>query len=260
MRTLIITPFIALSCASCGDNGAVVVPAESIANTASEQAPESAGTTSMADEESARPLPELQDRSETDSGLIECASITGTTERLGCYDELAIVRGYRPPLTSHRGTGKWHIEETSNPMDDTRRVTLILTAEPNSSRSRMRQLPVLVARCQSDTTELYINWDQYVGDDSSSVYDEWKYVTIRIGGGEANRQRWSVSTNRQSTFAPGWAGNLLRQMATENSLVVRITPYGENPMTAIFDTTGLEEALVPLMDACGWSLANGGDE
>ena len=197
--------------------------------------------------ETTSPMPE-------DVDLIRCAQIDTPTERIGCYDELAIVRGYQPPQRTTRSTGKWLVEETSNPIDDTRTVMLLLTAEPNSSSTRMGERPILVARCRSNTTELYINWGQYVGDDSSNVYDEWKYVTIRVGSNEAQRQRWGVSTSRDATFAPNWAGSLLREMTTDTTFVARTTPYGENPMTAIFDTTGLSEALLPLMDTCGWSL------
>lgn len=189
-----------------------------------------------------------------DPEIIACARIQPSAERLGCYDELAVARGYEPPQDVVQSTGKWLVNETTNPIDDTRTVTLILTAEPGSSSTRMGELPVLVARCQSNTTELYINWGQYIGDDSSSVYDEWKYVTVRVGSDDAQQQRWGVSTSRESTFAPNWAGSLLQRMATNNTFVARTTPYGENPMTAIFDTSGLSDALVPLMDECGWSL------
>jgi len=194
-----------------------------------------------------------------DASLNDCAAMPGATARLGCYDELAIERGYRPPQTAVGQSGKWVVSETTNPMDDTRQVTLILPAELTSTVSRMGDRPIFVARCMSNTTEAYINWNDYLGDDSSSVYSDWKNVTIRIGDEAAIQQRWGVSTDSRATFAPGWAGSLLRQMAGANTLVARTTPYNASPVTAIFDTTGMAEALVPLMETCGWTLNGVGE-
>lgn len=189
-----------------------------------------------------------------DQSLNECARIRRDVERLVCFDALAVSRGYQPTGTRSTQTGKWTINETVNPIDDTRQVTLSLTAEPASSTSRFGGRPNFIARCRSNETEAYILWHTYVGDDSSSPYSEWKHVTVRVGSAQAERQRWTVSTDRRATFAPSWAGNLLRRMAESNSLIAQMTPYGENPMTAIFDTTGMADALAPLMEVCDWNL------
>jgi type VI secretion system protein VasI len=70
-------------------------------------------------------------------------------------------------------------------------------------------------------------------------------------------QRWDLSTDSKATFAPAWAGDLLKEMAGSNSFIAQTTPYGESPVTAIFDTSGLREALKPLMEVCGWSMDGG---
>ncbi len=95
---------------------------------------------------------------------------------------------------------------------------------------------------------------EYLGDDSDSVYGNWKYVTVRIGSQKAVKQRWGVSTDSKATFAPNWAGSLLKSMAKADTFLIQTTPYGESPVTAIFHTAGLQNALVPLAKACGWSL------
>jgi type VI secretion system protein VasI len=37
-----------------------------------------------------------------------------------------------------------------------------------------------------------------------------------------------------------------------DNLVAQITPYNESPVTAIFDTSGLENAIKPLRETCNW--------
>lgn len=148
--------------------------------------------------------------------------------------------------------GKWQKSIRTNPMDDSKTVLLALKAD--QGQSRMGKPVTLFARCQSNTTEVYINWNDYLGDDSRDVYEEWKNVQVRIGSKPAQNQRWGISTDNTATFAPGWAGSLLQQMVGEERMVVSTIPYNENPITAIFDISGLEFPLRELADTCGWSF------
>lgn len=199
-----------------------------------------------------------------------CAGAPVETIRLECYDNLASVLEIMDsdlpsdapteplarvpePSPTEQDTGKWRVSTSVNPMDDTTRVTAILTAD--SGRSRYGDPVQFVARCQSNTTEAYVIWHDYVGDDSRDVYSDWKYVTVRIGDAEAQRQRWNISTDKKATFAPDWAGALLKKLATEDKLALRMTPYGENPITALFDLRGTRAALAPLAETCNWEFA-----
>lgn len=42
-------------------------------------------------------------------------------------------------------------------------------------------------------------------------------------------------------------------MFGEEVYVAQITPYNSSPTTAIFNISGIENALEPLMNTCGWS-------
>ena len=148
--------------------------------------------------------------------------------------------------------GAWQKGVAVNPLDDTRTVTLYLPAEFGTSRTGD---PVaLVARCMSDKTEAYVIWGDYLGDDSSSVYSDWKHVTVRVGNGTARQERWGVSTNRESTFAPDWAGSFLKELLDEERLVLQTIPYGQSPVTAIFDVSGLRSVLGYLAETCDWTF------
>jgi Type VI secretion system VasI, EvfG, VC_A0118 len=193
--------------------------------------------------------------SEIEKEVARCAVIQGQLERLECYDDLAATFNLdRPQIgpIAVADTGKWNVRVDSNPIDDSKRVVISLIADQGLSRNH--ESITFIARCQSNETEAYIVWNDYLGDDSSSVYQDWKYVTVRIGDAPAERQQWAVSTDSKATFAPDWAGNLLRKMAHATSFLAQVTPYSESPVTAIFDTRGMIAALRPLAETCGWSL------
>jgi type VI secretion system protein VasI len=189
-----------------------------------------------------------------DKSIAKCAVLSGDLDRLQCFDEVAESFGLSGPqqvTTSGGRSGSWQIQHDINPVDDSERVTMVL--EANSGTSQWGNPVVFVARCQSNKTEAYIDWGEYLGDDSYDVYEDWKYVTIRIGEQKATKQQWGVSTDGEATFAPDWAGDLLKEMATANTFLAQTTPHSESPVTAIFDTGAMAAGLQLLAKTCNWS-------
>jgi hypothetical protein len=183
--------------------------------------------------------------------------------RLICYDKAAEQLPNETKLSNSEpevatadaepeDTGAWRVSRSTNPIDDTPSVTLFL--EASSGKSKWDDKVMLIARCRSNETDVYINWHDYLGDDSRSVYEEWKRVTVRIGSDKAEEQRWSISTDNEATFAPSWSGDLLKKMINEDQAIFSVTPYGESPVIAIFDTHGLRDALKPLAETCNWTF------
>lgn len=140
--------------------------------------------------------------------------------------------------------GNWEVDVAPNPLDDTKQVSVALEAE--SGANQYGKKPVFLARCRSNETEVYVVWEAYLGLDAIPV-------TIRIGDELATKERWSLSTDHEATFAPGWPGNLLKEMIRSDRLVMQVTPYGASPITAIFNTKGLDVAMRELAETCGWS-------
>lgn len=178
--------------------------------------------------------------------LAVCASMEGGLDRLECYDGLAKKHGLDRPQSQPikvSGTGKWNISVKTNPIDDSTTVVLRLDAE--SGKSRRGKPVMMLARCQSNKTELYIAWNDYLGRNGK--------VLTRIGSSDAVTKDWTLSTDSKATFHPakGTIGFLKWMMSTD-TFVAQITPYNESPITAIFDTTGMENALKPLREACEW--------
>jgi type VI secretion system protein VasI len=196
-------------------------------------------------------------RAELANDVARCAVIEGDLDRLGCFDSLAKslgLSGPQPvPVPQSEGGGKWVVSKDTNPIDDSERVILALEADAGSGS--FGQGITLVARCQSGMTEVFVQWHDYLGSDSGDIYSDWKRVTVRIGSDKATSEKWGVSTDGTATFAPKWAGELLRKMAATDKLILQTTPYSSKPITAVFDTRGLANAITPLTQACGWSLA-----
>ena len=181
-----------------------------------------------------------------DKEVAKCATNhKGELDRLECYDNLARERGLMGPQaqpTDIKGKGDWRVSVDTNPIDDSTTVTLVLPSE--SGKSRWGRPINLVARCKSNTTELYINWNDYLGSEAK--------VTTRVGDMAANTKNWSLSTDSQATFYPRGDIGFLKEMMRADRLVAQVTPYNENPVTAIFDTAGMENAIEPLRTTCNW--------
>ena len=179
----------------------------------------------------------------------KCSMIDGDLEKLNCFDELARkydLDGIQSSKKEIQDSGKWKINENINPIDDSKTVTVYLLSDSGRSSMMRRQIQ-LVLRCKSGSTELYINWYDYLGSDAK--------VLTRVGKNYATSSNWSLSTDSQATFYPGGRSktiDFIKSLINEDSFVAQVTPYNESPVTAIFDIKGLQKAIQPLREACSW--------
>ena len=174
----------------------------------------------------------------------KCAVVDGDLARLECFDKLAKAHKLNGPQRQPNNigdSGKWRVSVDVNPIDDSKKVTLILNAD--TGRSRRGKKAYLVVRCISNKTDMYIGWNDYLGNSA--------YVLTRVGNGKAITKRWELSTDSKGTFK-NKPIPFIKQMLTSDKLVAQVTPYNENPITAIFDTRGLDIAIEPLRNTCSW--------
>ena len=174
-----------------------------------------------------------------------CAAEENSVVRLSCYDALATVSGLAPRTerVDAPKAGAWYVSKNVDPLND--QTVHFAMLDSNTGRGRYGGRVSLTVRCKDNLTELYINWNSYLGNDRAAV-------THRVDKDEAVRSQWALSTDRKAAFFPGSPVPTLKRLVESSSFVANVTPYGESPVTATFDTAGADVALAELRKACNW--------
>lgn len=162
-------------------------------------------------------------------------------------------RDQEKELRDRRREAEWSERIDRNRITDTEDVYLGLDSEPYF-RKYDRGSARLTIRCRENTTALTMNFGEYVGDDSSSPYADYKNVTLRIDDQEPIVRRMDTATNNEAVgfWNGGQSIPFIKQMLGADELVVRITPYGENTREVVFPIAGLEFFIDPVRENCGW--------
>jgi type VI secretion system protein VasI len=182
-------------------------------------------------------LPSVSNSAEITEGISLCTELTVAYQRLDCFDALA--KKLREGDTSDPVLGKWRIEVTTDPLDDSESTTLQLDAD--SGKTRFGAPISLTIKCQSNDIDISVNWSSYMG----SVPN----VLTRIGNEEPETRIWRVSKDSLSTIHPA-AKRFLFSMLNETQLVSRLNPYNSNPVTAIFNISGIDQAVDSVRHLC----------
>ncbi len=128
--------------------------------------------------------------------------------------------------------GNWqHIS-----VDGTGAVLAIL--EARDARS------TLGVRCDNHRTHAFLAWDAAVGSTPR--------VSYRLGAREPVEQVWNTASDPAAAFVPERTVDVLRAAMLHDSLSATVTPAAGAPITAVFDLDGMENALRPIREACGW--------
>lgn len=121
---------------------------------------------------------------------------------------------------------------STDPLTDATTVVLALVDDARKA--------MLLLRCAKKKTQVFINWNDYLGSEA--------IVTRRLGDEKATRTEWGLSTDKKATFYPGKDSDLIKKLMASDRFVAQVTPYNENPVTAVFSVAGLSEAAQPLLE------------
>lgn len=185
-------------------------------------------------------------KSDLDTGaLLKCQSEASNETRLACYDKAlppTVAEESKPAV----GVGKWQVSTKTSPIDDSENVYVILSAN-DSFRSQFGELitPSLYITCREKKTELFLNWDTYLGLNETQMLS-------RLDKQKAKTKMWDISSDTKSVFYRGNVIEFIKALSKSNSMFTQITPYNESPVSVTFEVAGLSEALKPLQKACGW--------
>jgi len=139
-------------------------------------------------------------------------------------------------------TGKWTIDVNADPITDEKVITFVLEA---ASGLGIYGDPVnLVVRWSKGTTEMYINWNSYLGQKID--------VTFRIGDGAPETKNWNLSADSRASLYPGNPLQIVQNILNNTQIIARCTPINESPITAIFDVAGLKIIAAPYNNDLKW--------
>lgn len=162
----------------------------------------------------------------------KAASIINSVERLAAYDKLAQKYKLAPSShTENKIEGKWIVSTNTSPIDDSKTVTCLLVSDTEYMVGLKTIRPSLFVRYQEGELSVFINCGLFLGTDDISV-------THRFGKGSAETSDWVISSNREAAFYKGDMGEFINALTTSDSLIVRMTPYGESPVTMSFSLSG----------------------
>ena len=177
-----------------------------------------------------------------------CARIEADLDRLACYDRAS---GRTPTTTEAPASGKWSVRERKSEFRDTADIFVSVDSEDVLPCGfGRRETASLMLRCMENTTALYVSTSCHL----ASGFGGYGRVEYRVDDRASKTRNFDDSTDNRALGL--WNGNraipVIRDLLGGKTLLVRFTPFNENPVTARFPIAGIEEAIKPLRQACKW--------
>jgi type VI secretion system protein VasI len=145
---------------------------------------------------------------------------------------------------------KWTTERGRSSFDDSPTVSLTLEAEaPMLGWPDRIETPALVLRCQEHKTEAYIRTGMAPNVEYGRLREA--AVRLRLDQEPASRIVASESTDNKALFFAEPI-SLIRSLLKHERLTFGFTPFNSSAVETAFDLRGLDAAIKPLRDACGW--------
>ena len=182
--------------------------------------------------------------------IANCVVIDSDLDRLACYDRES---GKTPTAEHSAPAGKWGVRIQKSDFEDTTDVFMSIASEDpiNCGSIRGPEYAHLYVRCSENTTALYITTQCHL---TSSEYNDYGDVDVRLDSDRSRTISMNASTSNDSLGL--WSGGksipFIKSMLGKDEMLTRFTPYAESPVTARFQISGLDEAITPLRESCGW--------
>ena len=175
--------------------------------------------------------------------IARAAAIENSIERLAAYDAVAA----KHKLTTQQQVkankeSNWRVEIETSPIDDSKSVFASVEANEMVGRRHRQTRPTLMIRYMEGELESFIAVEQFIG---SGAID----VTTRFGSQPASTTNWETSSNREAVFYQGSVVDFVKMLQIHQTFTVRLTPFGENPITFSFDAHGIEPVKKAINEA-----------
>ncbi len=204
---------------------------------------------SLGEEEAEPPVDESGETAAPPSAGEAAPSSTGEAAPESTGEAAPEPTGEADPESTGKGapppTGGWILGTGTTP-------SATLRAEEDRDR---RGGPVrLTVRCQNRRTEVFVDWGEYLNDEQPTV-------TTRLDSSAPSTFRWTRSSDKLgSVYSPSGTkkareqkvAEFARQLLYAKKISARVIPRGTSAVTAVFDLSGVAEALRPVREACRW--------
>jgi type VI secretion system protein VasI len=187
--------------------------------------------------------------------FLECSAIEDSVARLACFDAaVAPVKEAANEAAAAElaptNPGEWLTEVETSPIDDSTNVYSIVLAKEAYEGTYATHRPALIIRCVENTTSLVLNFD---GDYMSDLAQRGR-VTTRVDDRPAVEKSMVESTSNEALGLWGGGSSIpfIKTMLGGEIFLVRAIPVNSNPVTVEFNIAGIDEAVRPVREACGW--------
>lgn len=184
------------------------------------------------------------------AGATGCSDVTSDLDRLACYDKESGRTPTQSPLGS--SSTNWEAQEETSKLSDKKSVFLNARSEEEINCGWNKGAKIwLSLRCHENTTAVIFRTGCHM---TSSEYNSYGDIQYRVDAEKSKNLSATESTDNRALglWNGGKAIPLIKELIGGEKLVVKMTPYGENPFTATFNISGLDNVLGPLRKECGW--------
>jgi type VI secretion system protein VasI len=175
--------------------------------------------------------------------IARAAAIENSVERLAAYDAVAAKHKLttQQQVKAHKESN-WQIKIETSPIDDSKSVFATVEANETVGRRHRQTRPALMIRYMEGELESFIAVEQFIGSGAIEV-------TTRFGSQPASTTNWATSSNREAIFYQGSVVDFVKMLELHQTLTVRLTPFGESPITFSFDAHGIEPVKKAINEA-----------
>lgn len=183
------------------------------------------------------------------AGPLDCARVDDPAARLACFDA-EFPRAML--LAPEADTGLWRMQSAPSAIAGRTDHTLSLASQGTIQCRWAEPRPVqLRIRCIANITSVALETGCNMASGPSSSDGD---VSVQLDSGTARMARMTAGADGRSLGL--WSGTasipFVRDLIGKSALTVRMTPYLEETVSAVFDLRGIDEAIKPARAACGW--------
>lgn len=139
----------------------------------------------------------------------------------------------------------WSVTDSKDPITDKRTVVVdTSTTRRIGQADGWHSEPELFLRCADGNIDVFIAWHEFVASDSADVI-------YRLDKGSPVTSRWSMSTNKTSTFLPAKdVAGFLDSLRGREDLAIRVTKSDSTELTGEIKVADSQHALDAIHAAC----------